>query len=184
MGRYRLTADRWRLLDAYLAGHGVRFGAPTRAQTTGGKHAPNSYHYEGLARDYGIRNSDLRGVLNALIPLASGPNCAVVELFGLDVYRRNGAPIMPSTTLWKAHQNHVHAALRAGATLPAVPDQKGALMADNPDLPNMEGPMSFHVVFDQAGIVRGYYIFSTATGELHTHGEVPYLGRSEDTTPG
>lgn len=57
-------------------------------------------------------------------------------------------------------------------------------MADNPDLPNLEGPLSFHPIANQAGEVLGYYIFSTKTGELHTHGAVPYKGRSEDPTPG
>jgi hypothetical protein len=62
-------------------------------------------------------------------------------------------------------------------------------MADNPDLPNIEGPLQLVVVADQAGQVTGYYIFSTSTGELHAHphpdhpGKVRYLGRSEDLTP-
>jgi hypothetical protein len=60
------------------------------------------------------------------------------------------------------------------------------VVADNPDLPNIEGPLTFHPIADSNGYVTGYYIFSTRTGELHAHGDgnkVRYVGRSEDVTP-
>jgi hypothetical protein len=57
-------------------------------------------------------------------------------------------------------------------------------MADNPDLPNIEGPLQLVVVADQAGNATGYYIFSVSTGELHSFGPgAKYFGRSEDLTP-
>lgn len=57
-------------------------------------------------------------------------------------------------------------------------------MADNPDLPNIEGPLQLVVLADQAGNATGYYIFSISTGELHSFGPgARYFGRSEDLTP-
>jgi hypothetical protein len=64
--------------------------------------------------------------------------------------------------------------------MPWIPE---AAVPDNADLPNIEGPLTFHPIATSAGVVLGYYIFSTRTGELHAHGDVPYLGRSEDPTP-
>lgn len=57
-------------------------------------------------------------------------------------------------------------------------------MADNPDLPNIEGPLEIHLLQDQAGNCTGYAIFSVSTGELHGFGPGwKYYGRSEDLTP-
>ena len=57
-------------------------------------------------------------------------------------------------------------------------------MADNPDLPNIEGPLELKVLVDQAGNCTGYAIFSISTGELHGYGPGwKYYGRSEDLTP-
>lgn len=64
-----------------------------------------------------------------------------------------------------------------------VTETKEFIVPDDPSLPNIEGPLTFHPVFDSTGTVKGYYIFSTKTGELHAYG-LPYLGRSEDPTPG
>lgn len=71
----------------------------------------------------------------------------------------------------------------AGSPPIRLVETEDIFMADDPKLPNIEGPLSFHPVFDSTGTVKGYYIFSTRTGELHAYG-VPYLGRSEDPTPG
>lgn len=97
------------------------------------------------------------------------------------MFFKNGEQILPSSSLWESHQNHVHAALRPGAALP-VPEEPN--VPDDPQMPNIEGPLSFHPIANERGEVLGYYIFSTKTGELHTFGSVPYLGRSEDLSPG
>lgn len=51
---------------------------------------------------------------------------------------------------------------------------------DDPNLPNLTGPVELHLVVSAEGKCTGYYVFSPATGELHTHGPgAPYHGRSE-----
>lgn len=87
----------------------------------------------------------------------------------------------------KSHWNHGHLAVRPGVFLAPVEEpMEVTVVPDNPDLPNIEGPLTFHPVINtNTGECRGYYIFSTATGELHAWGEgAPYMGRSEDITPG
>jgi hypothetical protein len=57
-------------------------------------------------------------------------------------------------------------------------------MPDDPNVPNITGPLTFHPIVDSQGITQGYYIFSPTTGELHGHGPgAKYYGRSEDTSP-
>jgi hypothetical protein len=61
----------------------------------------------------------------------------------------------------------------------------GEPMADDPNNPNIEGPLQLHLLQDQNGNCTGYAIFSTETGELHGFGPGwRYYGRSEDPTPG
>jgi hypothetical protein len=63
---------------------------------------------------------------------------------------------------------------------------RGSTMPDDPNLPNIEGPLTLNTVVDSNGVCWGYYIFSTKTGELHAHGDpdhVKYWNRSEDITP-
>lgn len=73
------------------------------------------------------------------------------------------------------------------AMLPEIRNPwRGAAMSDNPNLPNIEGPLSLHTVVDANGVCWGYYIFGTRTGEVHAHGDpdhVKYWNRSEDITP-
>ena len=182
------VADEWRSIDVFLAAHRVRFGAPTKAQTTGGKHAPTSLHYAGRGRDYGRSTSDMRAILEALRPYATGPDHVLHELYGLTTYLKRGETISPSRALFDAHQNHVHVGLRAGRTLPLPVEthtiEEIRTMVDNPDLPNIEGPLQLAVLTDQAGNCTGYAIFSISTGELHGFGPGwKYFGRSEDLTP-
>jgi hypothetical protein len=180
-------SDAWRNIDQFLTAHGVRYGPPLVSQTTGGKHKPNSLHYDGRARDYGVSNSDLPAVMLMLRPYAIGPDHIIEELFGLSLYIDSGKIFAPTKALYASHQDHVHVGLRAGRLLP-IPE-KVPMPADNPDLPNIEGPLSFHPIADDLGNVVGYYIFSVSTGELHAHphpdhpGKVVYLSRSEDLTP-
>lgn len=179
-----MSRDAWRNIDRFLAAHRVRIGAPTLGQTTGGAHKPNSFHYQGRARDYGRSSSDLRAILETLSPYALGADPIIEELFGLNTYADGGRLINPSKQLWASHQDHVHVALRAGRTLPIPADDQEDNVPDNPDLPNIEGPLQLHVVADQQGLVTAYAIFSVSTGELHGYGPGwRYFGRSEDLTP-
>lgn len=118
-----MPATGWNALDGLLAARGVRFGPPTVGQTTGGSHAHGSYHYAGLARDYGS-GSDLTAILATFRPYATGAGAPIVELFGLDTFLDDGRPFTPSADLRADHQTHVHAAIRPGAIL----DPAGALM--------------------------------------------------------
>jgi hypothetical protein len=183
-----MSQDAWRNIDRFLAAHGVKIGPPTLGQTTGGAHKPNSFHYQGLARDYGRSSSDLPRILEVLRPWAIGPDRVLEELFGLALYIDAGRIFAPAKGLWASHQDHVHVALRAGRTLPLPAGPTHTIeeirnMVDNPDLPNIEGPLQLIALFDQAGTPTGYYIFSISTGELHAFGAAKYFGRSEDLTP-
>lgn len=76
------------------------------------------------------------------------------------------------------HWDHVHVAVPLGTILKG----KGPVVADDPNLPNITAPVSFHPVVDSNGKCWGYYIFSAATAEVHAWGDpehVPYYGRSE-----
>jgi hypothetical protein len=180
-----MSTDQWRNIDRFLTECRVKIGLPTVGQTTGGAHKPNSLHYQGRARDYGQSGSNLRDIITVLRPFAIGPDHTLEELFGLDTYIDNGRILSPSKGLWASHQDHVHVALRAGRVLPIpAADQEEATMADNPDLPNIEGPLQLAVLTDAAGMCTGYAIFSISTGELHGFGPGwKYYGRSEDLTP-
>lgn len=62
--------------------------------------------------------------------------------------------------------------------------KEGIAVADNPELHNLEGPLSFHLLQDQNGFCTGYVLFGTTTGEVHGYGPGwKYWGRSEDPTP-
>jgi hypothetical protein len=111
---------RWPELDAYLRARGIRVGTATLGQTTGGKHAAGSYHYQGLARDHGLYNCDCQAIADALLPLAKGPNHIIVELIWTPsdragTYYKNGYSYTPSATLARGHRDHVHDAIRPGA---------------------------------------------------------------------
>ena len=113
------AAETWQNMDCFLAEQGIRVGAPSLGQTTGGNHVPNSLHYEGRARDYGDADSDVWAIYYALLPYA-GPGGVVEELFwdpaGPGGSRDLGRPVNPIG----GHSDHVHAALYEGATLPCA----------------------------------------------------------------
>lgn len=72
------------------------------------------------------------------------------------------------------------------AMLPEIRVPWRGTVPDDPNLPNIEGPLSLHPVVDANGVCWGYYVFGTKTGEIHAHGDpdhVRYWNRSEDTTP-
>lgn len=53
-------------------------------------------------------------------------------------------------------------------------------MADDPNLANITGPVTFHPIFNAEGHCTGYYVFSTKTAEVHSFGDgAPYYGRPE-----
>ena len=89
------------------------------------------------------------------------------------------------------HRSHMHVSIRAACRNdtspwwrhPAIITREPAV-ADNPDLPNIEGPLTFHPLVDANGICQGYAVFGTRTGEIHGFGPGwRYYGRSEDPTP-
>jgi hypothetical protein len=72
------------------------------------------------------------------------------------------------------------------AMLPLIRQPWEIPVAGNPDLHDIEGPLSFHPIVDSNGFCTGYYIFGTKTGEVHAYGDpekVKFYGRSEDPTP-
>ncbi len=95
----------WQVIDDYLKSKGIKIGPPRLEQTTGGVHSKNSFHFKGLARDYGDVDSDCGAVLDALLPHKH----LLLELF----YAPRG--------VWHpknvgGHVDHVHAAVRADVT--------------------------------------------------------------------
>ncbi|HEX2023825.1 MAG TPA: peptidoglycan-binding domain-containing protein [Acidimicrobiales bacterium] len=103
----------WQVIDNYLKGKGIKIGPPRENQTTGGVHSPGSYHYKGLARDYGDADSDCGAIMDALMPHKH----LFLELF----YAPRG--------VWHpknvgGHQDHVHAAIRADVTSLGGPGQQ------------------------------------------------------------
>jgi hypothetical protein len=112
----------WETIDAFLKANGVRIGAPTKSQTTGGVHEPTSVHKLGRARDYGNVASDCVRVATVLKPYATkaGP---IMELFyegsNTKVWIDNGVPFKPKPKLRDDHRDHVHVALWPGKVMPA-----------------------------------------------------------------
>lgn len=162
--------------------------------TTNGSHSENSLH----------KTLDATGGRGRAIDLASfsGPGSNTNELLKINkdiltviplqfirelIYSgpggicvRNGVIVsgmaVYGPTVMAAHHNHVHLAVVKGFIY------QGGNMPDDPNLPNIKGPVSLHVVFDSSGVVTGYYIFSQSTAEVHAFGDgnkVKYMGRSE-----
>lgn len=109
----------WRSIDAFLKSKGIRFGYQGSFQTTGGNHAAGSYHYQGLARDYGDADSDCRAIVRALEPFAA--NGTLLELFyaPTGTWWKNGKRI--SGAAIGGHRDHVHAAVAPARSFPTDP---------------------------------------------------------------
>lgn len=168
-------------------------GVPHRVtSTTGGGHAPTSYHYRagtdglGLALDAAgpVPSRDsagLRAVYEALEPL--GPMSVELIYSGPGGgFWKNGRRVSAYSA--SSHHDHVHIAVPKGWAWhqPTVNPPKEQPLPDDPNLPNITGPVTLHPIVDADGKCWGYYVFSSVTGELHTHGDptkVIYHGRSE-----
>lgn len=150
----------WVDIDAYLSKRGVRIGAPTIGQTTGGIHATNSYHYKGQARDYGSVSSDLDGVWEALLPFAQGPGHQLVELFGPKGAWKAGKAISEVP----GHKDHVHAAIKSDGVLTI-----------GGDVPNDVPAARELIAFQPTPSGNGYWILAR-DGAVYAFGDAQYLG--------
>jgi hypothetical protein len=120
--------DGWKEIDRYLEHRGLRVGQPTLGRTTGGRHASGpghySFHYEGLARDYSVFDSDASMIARKLEFIASDPNGPIAELFyaPLDIWYKDGQHLKSGAMRGRAkspftlgvggHQDHCHVALK------------------------------------------------------------------------
>lgn len=155
--------------------------------TTDGGHAQSSLHYCGRAVDLAARSgpgSDTSQLLAIneqviqLLPLSmiseliyAGPGAICVKN-GKVI---SGAAVYGAATLTE-HHNHVHLGVIEGFTY------NGGSMPDDPNLPNITGPVTLHLCVDSTGNCTGYYIFSEKTAELHSFGDgakIHFYGRSE-----
>lgn len=158
--------------------------------TTDGVHARASLHYAGRAVDLADRagpGTDTTALQRIneqviqLIPLSmiseliyAGPDGICVHngkiVDGKSVY---GAEVMAG------HHNHVHLGVVAIFTYSG--SQEVAVPNNDPNLPDIIGPVEFAIAGSDAnGVCTGYYIFSHATGELHAFGDgAKFYGRSE-----
>lgn len=105
----------WGVIDAYVRSHGLAQRPRTPGQTIAGGHAEGSYHYLGMAVDYGCADSECDQIAALLRPLAMGDGCPIIELFGSDgTSLKDGKPLSPEPA---GHAgNHTHAAIRPGVT--------------------------------------------------------------------
>lgn len=110
----------WTFLEAHLPDVNAR---PTLVGTTGGNHVPGSFHYRGQALDRGDADNGGRAgctaIYNLCKPFADHPGAPIIELFynPAGTGWKYGKPIGPVVN----HNDHVHIAIAAGATLP-IPD--------------------------------------------------------------
>jgi len=103
-----------RLLEVIVAAH--RFGLVVTS-TTGGTHAPGSFHYQGRAVDFGVAGNPYsadaqRRFVAFQHQLARHP-AGLAELIGPDVARnvKYGRFTRYPAATEQAHKNHVHCAI-------------------------------------------------------------------------
>lgn len=90
-----------------------RFGL-TITSTTGGQHAPGSYHYRGLAADLGGSNAAMSAASSWL--MSSGTYRSLLEGIhdpGLSIKNGQQVPSSFWGAVWGQHANHIHIALQA-----------------------------------------------------------------------
>lgn len=180
-------------------------GLPYRVTDINGPgHATGSYHYaagtggDGLAVDFGGATpgvtratvAQMGAIWRALRLVAPQLAELIHNGPGITEAIYMGRPVLGASfygpVVWADHYDHVHVAVPRGVFLAPLSQPIGTLeggsMADNPDLPNITGPVEFHPIFDAQGHCTGYYIFSQKTGELHAFGPgTAFYGRSEVT---
>lgn len=135
-----------------------------------------------LIGNYQTREVDIRQVNSVRWLIAELQNR---NLLRLGMYPTAGHRDLASTACPGDRAYALLDAMRVPWTEPIMPTTLEEAMANHPELADIEGPLTFHPVINTtAGESRGYYIFSTATGELHTWGPgAVFFGRSEDPTP-
>lgn len=110
-------------LTAYLEHTGVPFKVTS---TTGGKHAPTSYHYRGLAVDFAgpvpTRDSAvLLNIFSAFTPIEG--QLAELIYAGAPYQIKHGDHVPPSfygAQTMSIHHNHVHVAVEPGWRAPGT----------------------------------------------------------------
>lgn len=162
-------------------------------------HATGSFHYgagtggDGLAVDVAGRipyalhpaqaRADMLAICARLKPYE--PNLAELICSHLTYSVKNGKRVARIAVA--AHWDHIHIAVHKGTVLHRQPRPVEVIIVpdpNNPDLPDIQGPLQLAVLQDQDGMCTGYAIMSTVTGELHGWGPGwKYYGRSEDPTP-
>lgn len=151
---------------------------------------PVSDHELGLAFD--LTHDPAHGVdCHLLAQLVTGDPRVRYVIWNRQIWNPVVSPAWRAYAGTNPHRSHMHVSIRAACRddisswwkrLPTI--IKEPTMADNADVPNITGPLTFHPIVDMNGICQGYYVFSPSTGEVHAHGPgAKYYGRSEDPTP-
>lgn len=167
-------------------------------------HAAGSLHYaegtdgHGLAVDFAgvtpgvtfVTRIQMESIYRAFLAYASELAELIYNAPGIAVAVKNGrrvdGPSFYGPAVWADHVDHVHVAVRRGTFLAPLSHPlhtMGGTMPDNdPNLPDITGPVQFTALVNSAGECTGYFIFSEATGELHSFGPgARFYGRSEVT---
>ena len=149
-------------------------GAPYRVtSTTGGTHAPGSYHYKGLAVDFAgpqpsVDSPDLLAIYNALRPYAPRMRELIYSGPGGGFWR-NGVKVAPYAAA--AHRNHIHAAVGPGTVLlaeaKAIEKMADVIKATAPVVAAFPSPSGMG------------YTLVTADGAVYCFGDARYEGRIE-----
>ncbi|MDQ1497696.1 MAG: hypothetical protein QOI86_1036 [Actinomycetota bacterium] len=159
--------------------------------TTDGVHAKASLHYSGRAVDLAARagpgtdTSALLAINHQVLQLL--PLSMISELIyaGTDAICVNNGRIVNGMSVYgpqvmAEHHNHVH--LGVIPTFTYNGSQEVAVPDNDPNLPDIVGPVEIQVLCNNNGDCTGYFIFSHTTGELHSFGPgAKFYGRSEVT---
>lgn len=161
-------------ITAYVAASGVPYKVTS---TTGGTHAPTSYHYVGLAVDFagptpGWDSNALLAVYKVLKAIAP----QTLELFYSGPgggFWKNGRPISASASIVASHHNHVHVAVPRGFRWapPAQPAPKEPIVVN-------AAPVA---LLTHQAWGKGYTIV-TADGGVFNFGGSPFFGSLGNVT--
>ncbi len=174
------------------------FGVPHRITDVNGPgHSRTSYHY---VRGTGGRGTaiDIAGAVPYSVDRAGSTVAMLVICSLLEPYEPHITELCCSHLDYSIaagrrvpryavadHWDHIHLAVTPGTFLVSPdPPPEVIVVPDNPDLPNIEGPLQLALLQTTEGFCTGYAIFSISTGELHGYGPGwKYYGRSEELTP-